>query len=100
MMSQLPCAHSLLVSPLLRGTATLLISLSRSLGDLAHKRVPGVIAVPWVTSTELQPGHHVAAVALTDGITDVMSLDTVGKLVAEELAKVRLAGEGRGRGKG
>jgi hypothetical protein len=61
---------------------------------MAHKRVPGVIAVPWATSTSLTPGYHVAVVAMTDGITDVMSLDTVGRLVAEELSKVRGGGMG------
>lgn len=64
------------------------LAVSRSLGDRGFKfgpdgteRIDLVCCLPEVEHVVLKPGQHRALVLMSDGVTDVMTLDEVGKKV-------------------
>jgi hypothetical protein len=79
----------------------------RALGDLDFKRAArGITNEPAVLRHTLRPGADLALVTVSDGVTDVLSDDDIGRLVVRAVRKVGswgglyvVGGGGRGGGK-
>ena len=62
---------------------------SRTLGDFAYKsRGPGLIATPQISSVEIGPADSYLVLG-SDGVFDVLSNKTIGKLCARRLANAQ-----------